>query len=370
MRSIWTGLLSALLALTLAHAAWAQNGLQRFETDIKPQFELKSFTYSGAAPVGDTGCSPVGFDGVKHRGGAACPGSALVEVLDQFGEPGRIESTVGAGDKETTLKIKKVTVDALDFDRLKKDAKDDQAPRFAKIKLEGLTGDDELFTALEPYGVPHTPVDVALDYKLDETAKTLDLKTLEINLPGQAKVALSLVLENISDKPSQMAGAKDDGRLRTASLTIDDSGLLAKLLPVWAKQENVSADEMVQTGLMGLGAFAAQQGPDTLKQLDAVASFLTDWKAPKGPLVLGLKPAKTAGLADLDKLGVALMPLTTGELHATAHREYVSAHLLSASKNAILPRRPVRMATLPPSVIQKTPRSSSADSGASGGGGQ
>ena len=278
MRSIWTGLLSALLALTLAHAAWAQNGLQRFETDIKPQFELKSFTYSGAAPVGDTGF-------VLNDVVAVVPANAAT------------------GDKETTLKIKKVTVDALDFDRLKKDAKDDQAPRFAKIKLEGLTGDDELFTALEPYGVPHTPVDVALDYKLDETAKTLDLKTLEINLPGQAKVALSLVLENLSDKPSQMAGAKDDGRLRTASLTIDDSGLLAKLLPVWAKQENVSADEMVQTGLMGLGAFAAQQGPDTLKQLDAVASFLTDWKAPKGPLVLGLKPAKTAGLADLDKLG-------------------------------------------------------------------
>ena len=41
-----------------------------------------------------------------------------------------------------------------------------------------------------------------------------------------------------------------------------------------------------------------------------MASFIADWKAPKGPLTLGLKPAKTAGLSDLDKI---MMPdaLTT-----------------------------------------------------------
>ena len=39
------------------------------------------------------------------------------------------------GDKESTIKIQKVTVEELDFDRLKKTAKDDEAPRFAKLKL-------------------------------------------------------------------------------------------------------------------------------------------------------------------------------------------------------------------------------------------
>ena len=67
---------------------------------------------------------------------------------------------------------------------------------------------------------------------------------------------------------------------------------------------------------MVLAAFAAQQGPDTLKSLDAVASFITDWKAPKGPLVLGLKPAKTAGLSDLDK--VAMPDALTTEFGFTA----------------------------------------------------
>ena len=77
------------------------------------------------------------------------------------------------GDKESTVKIQKVTVEELDFDRMKKTAKDDEAPRFAKLKLEGMTGDDEMFTALQPYGVPNVPFDIALDYRIDTAAKVL-----------------------------------------------------------------------------------------------------------------------------------------------------------------------------------------------------
>lgn len=284
MRSIWTGISAALLVIGLATAAWAQNGLERFEKEIKPQFELKKFTYSSAEPLGSAGF-------ILNDVVAVVPANAAT------------------GDKESTVKIQKVTVEELDFDRLKKDAKDDEAPRFAKLKLEGMTGNDEMFTALQPYGVPNVPIDAALDYRLDPAAKVLDLKTLEINLRGQAKIVLALVVDGISDKAG-MAGAKDDGRLRTASLTLDDSGLLAKLVPAAAKEQGQKPDEMVKSGLASIAAFAEQQGPDTLKALDAVGSFIGDWKAPKGPLTLGLKPAKTAALSDLDKI---MMPdaLTT-----------------------------------------------------------
>ena len=172
-----------------------------------------------------------------------------------------------------------------------------------------MTGNDEMFTALAPYGVPNVPFDIALDYRIDSDAKVLNVKTLEVNMRGQAKITLALVVDGISDK-SGMAGAKDDGRLRSASLSIDDSGLLAKLLPAYAKEEGTKTDEIVQSVQAAIGAFAVQQGPATLKALDAVASFIADWKAPKGPLALGLKPEKTAGLSDLDKV---MMPdaLTT-----------------------------------------------------------
>ena len=52
-----------------------------------------------------------------------------------------------------------------------------------------------------------------------------------------AMVALALVLDGISDKTSQVQGSKDDGRLRAASLDLDDTGLLAKVLPALAKSQ-------------------------------------------------------------------------------------------------------------------------------------
>src|SRR5690348_8550035 len=140
MRSIRTGITSALLVFALAAAAWAQNGLERFEKELKPQFELKSLTYADAAPLGSSGF-------------------VLNDVVAV------IPANAATGDKESTVKIQKVSVDELDFDRLKKDAKDDEAPRFAKVKQEGMTGTDEMFTALQPYGVPNVPFDLALDYR-------------------------------------------------------------------------------------------------------------------------------------------------------------------------------------------------------------
>ncbi len=273
MRGIWAGFGSALMVAWLATAAWAQDGLQRFEKELKPQLELKSLTYKTGTAVGTSGF-------------------VLTDVVAV------VPANPATGDKESTIRIEKIAVDELDFDRLKKDAKDDEAPRFARLKFEGMTGDDEVFTALAPYGVPKVPVDIALDYNIDGKEKVLTLKTLEVSLRGQARLTLALVIDGISDKSSAM----DDGRLRTAALAIDDTGLIAKVLPAMAKEEGLKADEMVGTALGALAGFAAPQGPATLKALDAVASFIADWKAPKGPLALGLKPVKTAGLDDLDKI--------------------------------------------------------------------
>ena len=278
MRVIFAALVSALLLIGVVNGASAQTGLERFEKDIKPQFELKKFSYASAQPLG-----PSGF------------------VLN--GVVAVVPANPATGDKESTVKIDKVTVEDLDFERLRKDAKDDLSPRFAKLRMEGITGDDEMFTALEPYGVPNVPFDMALDYRIDPAARVLTLNMLEVTLRGQARFALSMILDGVSDK-TDMDSAKDDARLRSASFTIDDKQLFAKLVPAAAKEEGITADELIKTALDALGAFALAQSGETLKALDAVASFVADWKAPKGALVLGLKPAKTAGLDDIVKLMV------------------------------------------------------------------
>jgi hypothetical protein len=260
-----------------AAGASAQNGLQRFESDIKPQLEVKKFTYGSASALGSAGF-------VLNDVVAVIPGNPAT------------------GDKDSTLKIDKVTVDELDFDRLKKGAADDELPRFAKLKIEGMTGDDTLSTTLTPYGVPKVPVDVTLDYRLDTATKVLTLSKLEVSLRGEARVALAMVVDGISDKSSQMQGSKDDGRLRTASLDIDDTGLLAKVLPALAQAQGTTPEAMVAMATVPLAGFTAGQGPATLKALDSLVSFIGDWKQPKGPIKIAIKPAKSASVADLDKV--------------------------------------------------------------------
>ena len=277
MRSLLLKVGLAFVVFCGATSASAQNGLQRFESELKPQFELKSFTYGSASALGSAGF-------VLNNVVAVVPANPA------------------SGDKETTVKIDKVTVEELDFDRLKKGATNDDIPRFAKLKLEGMNGDDDLFATLAPYGVPKVPVDVILDYRLDTATKVLTLRKLEINLRGQSRITLALVLDGINDKSSQMQGTQNDGRLRTASLDIDDTGLLAKVLPAVAKAQGSAPEVMVAMATVPVAAFTSGQGPATLKALDSIVSFVLDWKKPNGPIKIAIKPAKSASFADLDKV--------------------------------------------------------------------
>ncbi len=183
-----------------------------------------------------------------------------------------------------------MTVEEADYDRWKLKG-DENLPRFAKMKLEGVMGDDEAFATLEPYGVPKAPLDVVIDYRLDAAGKVFTLNALDISLRDQGHLSLALVMDGISERTDEVMSAKDQGRLRTASLTIEDKGLLAKLLPAMAVTQGSTADQMVAVALMSISGFANGQGPETLAALDAIASFVADWKATKGPLVVSLTRA-------------------------------------------------------------------------------
>ena len=264
------------LSLFATVPAHAQNGLQRFEKEIKPQLEFKSLTYDKAAPLGEKGFT---LSNVV----AVVPASAT-------------------GGKDSTIKIERVTVEEADFDRMKDTVKKDEVPLFAKLKIEGMTGDDELSGMLESFGIPKAPVDLALDYRLNPADKVLTVSKLEVGLQGQGSLSLSLVLDGVSDKASEAAGAKDTASLRSASLVYTDVGLLSQLVPAVAKQQGMAADAMVAMAVAPIGAFAVGKGPGTVKALDGLASFITDWKKPKGPITISVAPAKSASLADLDKI--------------------------------------------------------------------
>ena len=92
---------------------------------------------------------------------------------------------------------------------------------------------------LESFGIPKAPVDLALDYRLNPADKVLTLSKLEIGLQGQGTLSLSLILDGVSDKASEAAGAKDTASLRSASLVYTDVGLLSQLIPAVAKQQGM-----------------------------------------------------------------------------------------------------------------------------------
>ena len=256
--------------------ALAQTGLEIFEKDIKPQLQFKSFTYDRATAIGDKGFA---LENVT----AVIPAEAT-------------------GTADTTIKIVKVAVDEADFERLRASASSDDLPRFAKLRFEGMTGDDALNGMFESFGVPKAPVDLALDYRLDPATKVLTLSNLELALKGQGSLSLSMTLEGVSDKASETSGAKDNTRLRVATLDYADSGLLSQLLPAVAKQQGLPVDAMIAMATAPIGAFAAGKSADTVKALDALASFVADWKKPQGPLRVSVKPSKSASFADFDKI--------------------------------------------------------------------
>ena len=78
--------------MLLSTAALAENGLERFEREVKPQLQLKTFTYKSAEALGNEGF-------------------VLNDVVAVM------PANHATGDKESTLKIDKVTVEALDFER-------------------------------------------------------------------------------------------------------------------------------------------------------------------------------------------------------------------------------------------------------------
>ena len=285
MRSIGTFLTLSFFFVTLATSALAENGLQRFERELKPQLQREQLSYGGAEALGDQGF-------------------ALKDVVAV------VPATPQTDNKPTTIKIDRVTVEAVDFDRLAASSNDD-LPRFLKMKLEGVTGDGPTSRSLAAYGLPQVPADLAVDYKLDPAAKRLTLDKLEISLRGQGRIELSLVIDGVSDKASEVEEAKDSGRLQSASLTIDDKGLVAKLLEAGAKSQGNKPDDLVALGLLSIASLTGQQDAESLKAFDAVASFVADWRAPKGPITIAVTPAKGASLADV---GSIMMPNALHEI--------------------------------------------------------
>ncbi|MBS0537672.1 MAG: hypothetical protein JSR47_02885 [Proteobacteria bacterium] len=265
--------LSALVvSIALALPAWADNGLQRFEREIRPQLDVQKLTYRAGAPAGDSGF-----------------------VLDDVTvvTPPRAPTQNRPG----TFHIDRLTVDALDFDHLRKESRNEW-PRVVKLQVEGLTGDAAASSMLTAYGFPKVPIDIVVDWTFDRAAMKARMNRLEISMRGEGRISAVLAIAGLSD----IASARQNVALEKGTIVIDDKGLLAKVLQTFGSSRGNSADGLVALSLITLSGLAQQQPPQTLPALDAIASFLTDWRAPKGPLTIGLQGPRGTNIDGLGAL--------------------------------------------------------------------
>ena len=250
----------------------------------------------------------------------APPGALIFESAKALGDNGFVlEGVVVTPPPDSTpagktepIEMKRVAVEDFDFAAVDKNA----APKFIKMRVEGIligTKPAEGVDLAEIAGIDKITADFQLDYRLDPEKKTMSLNRLELDLVGLARLELSMILDGVSaeavDNPES---AMNDATLRTATLLFEDRSLFSKVLPAAAKMQSVEPGALVKIGKMMLDGLRVGQGAATLAVLDAVGSYLDDYKQPKGPLRVTLNPpgkttaATLTGMTDPDEIIGAL----------------------------------------------------------------
>jgi len=263
MREAIAATTAALLALS--SPAFAQlNGLQRFEREIKPQLEEDggTFTYDGAAALG-----PSGF---------VLNGVRVTVPADKNASP--------ADSKPSRVGIDRLTVEDFDFDG----AARKEPPRFARMRVDGVKSIGEesgLDKLMRSYGIPDVALNVVIDFRQDDQRKVFALNRLEVALPGQARLELSLTLDGVASlapPPAADAAAKDAAKpedeikLRTATILYEDASLLGRVLTAAAHEQGVSPDDWTREAAEFLALLSADQPPEVLAMLDALVSYVQD----------------------------------------------------------------------------------------------
>jgi len=243
---------------------------------------------------------PAAADGLSRFEEAlkqAPPGTLTYKSAKALGANGFVIEDVvlkapddATGTKTEPVAIKRVAVEDFDFASVDKDL----PPNFMKLRAEGIAiggKPAEGVDLKELTGLDKLTLDFQVDYRLDPERKTLTLNRLELDLAGLARLELSMVLDGVSaDQFGKPDAAMNDATLRTATLAFDDRSLLGKVLPAAAKLQGSDADGLTKMGVTLLNGMRTGQGPQALAVLDALVSYIEDYKQPKGPLKITLNP--------------------------------------------------------------------------------
>lgn len=236
--------------------------------------------------------SSLGADGFVLENVVVTPPPDMVE-------PGKMPVT------PVPTRIARIAVEAFDFDSVTRD----KPPLFMRARFEGIALDGKAAPdgAMRKYlGTDLAMADLSIAYRLDATSQVFELARLEVDLRGLARLELALTVDGVvpdmAEVPQRAAGSAS---LHSASLTIQDASLLARLVRAMAAGEGTppeqQAETLAQIALMMLGG----DGPVTGSAAHTVAAFLRDWQSPRGPLTVTLAPGKPITFAELGGMAKA-----------------------------------------------------------------
>lgn len=261
-------LAAGLIAILCAAVPASADGLTRFQQEILPKLRKGEFAYEKASALGANGF-------VLEK--------VVVSSPAETGRPARTE-----------LRVARIEVEELDFEGFVAG----QA-RFAKVAAKGMVMPENGAFAADArrFGAAMSPADGRLEYRWDPATQVLAINRFEL-ISGRDHIALEAVL----DKVQALRGPKawDIGvSIRSARLVYDNHQSLMRALRLFAAQSGKTEETVQREWLNRIAVTANGKGQRTTQAADAIASFVQDYRQPRGPLTLTFRPAQPVPYAML-----------------------------------------------------------------------
>ncbi len=188
----------------------------------------------------------------------------------------------------------------------------------------------ELFDALEATQVS---ANVTLDYFYRPDGGFLSVQDLSLDLPFLASASVTMDAAGVNLGRLMIEGehALNSMVLRSATLTVQDRSMLARLIRSEARRDKVdfkaAQDEALREIAEELNWMEIRRGGRLWNLAEVVGGMIIDAGDTKGPLTIRLKPSSAVDLANLQKLGAAedmarVLNLTAS--YAGSRAEYAS----------------------------------------------
>ena len=250
------------------------------------------------------------------------PDTFAYDSVEPLGDDGLLFTGLTVAQPgEAPVTIERVALSSLDFDAVEAGT----PPNYVTMDVTGMAlpaADlDDAFGGQDVFGQDPVMVDLAVDYRLDEAARTLSLSPLTVTLRDLGTIEVAVDMSGIdpaSNAPPELAMLA--AMLDNASVRYVDDSLLSRVVTASAEEQGQAPDAYVEEIIAELTAMTQVGEPSAAGEdfLATFSQFLRDYDQP-APLTVTAAPpapvsvAQAAGTASFDQVAEWLgLSVTSG----------------------------------------------------------